>query len=55
VGCYGSTVVEVHNGRYGAGPLWYRVGQITGSDFGSVNEIACHLLIQSPFVCLASG
>ena len=25
------TVVEVHNGTGGAGPLWYRVGQVNGS------------------------
>ena len=26
----GSTVVEVHNGQGGAGPLWYRSGHVTG-------------------------
>jgi hypothetical protein len=28
----GSTVVEVHNGWYGVGPLWYRVGQVNTSN-----------------------
>jgi hypothetical protein len=27
----GTTVVEVHNGGIGAGPLWYRVGQVSTS------------------------
>src|SRR5215831_5576315 len=27
----GGLVVEVHNGGAGAGPLWYRVGQRSGS------------------------
>jgi hypothetical protein len=27
----GSTVVEVHNGIAGVGPLWYRVGQVNAS------------------------
>jgi hypothetical protein len=31
VGVSGATVVEVHNGTGGAGPLWYRVGTVNGS------------------------
>jgi hypothetical protein len=32
VAIYGSTVVEVHNGAAGVGPLWYRVGQVNTSN-----------------------
>src|SRR4051812_5098938 len=31
VACDGVSVVEVHQGTNGVGPLWYRVGQINGS------------------------